>query len=418
MRIVGSSKSSVTSVTPTALSGVDPILAAVAVALIGFGIVMVFSASAVEATVNFGDAQYYLKRQVVYALAAVVLMFLVARIDYHRFRAFTYPIMALVTLLLLACVVGFGHSGGGATRWLRLGPVHIQPSEMAKLALVLWLAYSLAKKRENVKSFSVGMLPHLMMAGGLMLLCLKQPDFGGAVVLLFLTFTLLFVAGARLGYLLGVGIIGSIVAAWLVRFTTYRWERVLAWFNMAEHRHDLAYQPFQAVMSFGSGQMTGLGLGKGLQVLYLPEAHTDFVAAIIGEELGYLGLIFVCAAYSIIVVRGVKAALYAPDDFGSYVAFGVTVMFGVQALVNLAVAMSILPTKGLTLPFISYGGSSLLVNGVAMGVLLNVSRQRRDTGEVGQTEGEICPEASAFVVAKADFAPIGGKRSLTSIGAS
>lgn len=418
MRIVGSSKSSVTSVTPTALSGVDPILAAVAVALIGFGIVMVFSASAVEATVNFGDAQYYLKRQVVYALAAVALMFLVARIDYHRFRAFTYPILALVTLLLLACVVGFGHSGGGATRWLRLGPVHIQPSEMAKLALVLWLAYSLAKKRENVKSFSVGMLPHLMMAGGLMLLCLKQPDFGGAVVLLFLTFTLLFVAGARLGYLLGVGIIGSIVAAWLVRFTTYRWERVLAWFNMAEHRHDLAYQPFQAVMSFGSGQMTGLGLGKGLQVLYLPEAHTDFVAAIIGEELGYLGLIFVCAAYSIIVVRGVKAALYAPDDFGSYVAFGVTVMFGVQALVNLAVAMSILPTKGLTLPFISYGGSSLLVNGVAMGVLLNVSRQRRDTGEVGQTEGEICPEASAFVVAKADFAPIGGKRSLTSIGAS
>src|SRR5664280_328659 len=418
MRIVGSSKSSVTSVTPRAPSGVDPILAAVAVALIGFGIVMVFSASAVEATVNFGDAQYYLKRQVVYALAAVVLMFLVARIDYHRFRAFTYPILALVTLLLLACVVGFGHSGGGATRWLRLGPVHIQPSEMAKLALVLWLAYSLAKKRENVNSFSVGMLPHLMMAGGLMLLCLKQPDFGGAVVLLFLTFTLLFVAGARLGYLLGVGIIGSIVAAWLVRFTTYRWERVLAWFNMAEHRHDLAYQPFQAVMSFGSGQMTGLGLGKGLQVLYLPEAHTDFVAAIIGEELGYLGLIFVCAAYSIIVVRGVKAALYAPDDFGSYVAFGVTVMFGVQALVNLAVAMSILPTKGLTLPFISYGGSSLLVNGVAMGVLLNVSRQRRDTGEVGQTEGEICPEASAFVVAKADFAPIGGKRSLTSIGAS
>ena len=183
---------------------------------------MVFSASAVEATVSFGDAQYYLKRQVIYGIAAVVLMFVAARVDYHRLRPITYPILALVTLLLLACVAGFGHSGGGATRWLRLGPVHIQPSEMAKLALVLWLAYSLAKKRERVKSFSVGMLPHLLMAGGLMLLCLRQPDFGGAIVLLFLTFTLLFVAGARLGYLLGVGIVGSVLAAWLIRFTAYQ----------------------------------------------------------------------------------------------------------------------------------------------------------------------------------------------------
>jgi cell division protein FtsW len=390
--------------TPRAVcAGVDPILAAVAIALIGFGIVMVFSASAVEATVTFGDAQYYLKRQVAFGAAAVVLMFITAQIDYHRLRAFTYPILIIVTGLLLACVVGFGHSGGGATRWLRFGPVHVQPSEMAKLALVLWLAYSLAKKRERVKSFSVGMLPHLMMAGWLMLLCLKQPDFGGAVVLLFLTFTLLFVAGARLGYLLGVAIIGSVLAAWLVRFTAYRWERVVAWIRMAEHRHDLAYQPYQAVMSFGSGQFTGLGLGKGLQVLYLPEAHTDFVAAIIGEELGYIGLIVVCGAYLLIVVRGVRAALLAHDDFGTYVGYGISVMFGVQALVNLAVAMSILPTKGLTLPFISYGGSSLLVNGVAMGVLLNVSRARSFVTQDNQPQSASHAEASAFLISKADF---------------
>lgn len=385
------------------IGGIDPILAALAIALVGFGVIMVFSASAVEATVSFGDAQYYLKRQVVYGLAAVILMFVVARVDYHRLRVITYPILALVTLLLLACVAGFGHSGGGATRWLRLGPVHVQPSEMAKLALVLWLAYSLAKKRERVKSFSVGMLPHLLMAGGLMLLCLKQPDFGGAVVLLFLTFTLLFVAGARLGYLLGVGIVGSVLAAWLVRFTAYRWERVLAWFNMAEHRHDLAYQPFQSVMSFGSGQLTGLGLGKGLQVLYLPESHTDFVAAIIGEELGYIGIVALCMVYLAIVVRGVRAALSARDDFGSYIAYGISVMFGVQALVNLAVAMSMLPTKGLTLPFVSYGGSSLLVNGTAMGVLLNVTRQRRVSVDPGSVQGIAAPEASAFLVSKADF---------------
>ena len=167
-------------------------------------------------------------------------------------------------------VVGFGHTGGGAARWLRLGPIHVQPSEVAKLALVLWLAYSLAKKRERMKSFSIGILPHFFMAGLLMLLCLKQPDFGGAVVLLFLTFTLLFVAGARLGYLLGAALVGVLFAAWAVRFTSYRWERILAWINMDEHRQDLAYQPFQSVMSFGSGEVTGLGLGKGLQVLYLP----------------------------------------------------------------------------------------------------------------------------------------------------
>ncbi len=390
------------------VGGIDPILAAVAIALVGFGVIMVFSASAVEATGSFGDAQYYLKRQAVYGIAAVALMFAVARVDYHRLRAVTYPILGLVTLLLLACVAGFGHSGGGATRWLRLGPVHIQPSEMAKLALVLWLAYSLAKKRERVKSFSVGMLPHLLMAGGLMLLCLKQPDFGGAVVLLFLTFTLLFVAGARLGYLLGVGIVGAVLAAWLVRFTAYRWERVLAWFNMAEHRHDLAYQPFQSVMSFGSGQLTGLGLGKGLQVLYLPESHTDFVAAIVGEELGYLGIVALCFAYLAIVVRGVRCALSARDDFGSYVAYGISVMFGVQALVNLAVAMSMLPTKGLTLPFVSYGGSSLLVNGTAMGVLLNISRTRRAFGDSSAAQGSMAAEASAFLVDKADFSNSGG----------
>ncbi len=292
--------------------------------------------------------------------------------------------------------------------------MNIQPSEAAKLALVLWLAYSLEKKQEKVKTFSIGMLPHLITAGGLMLLCLKQPDFGGAVVLLFLTFTLLFVAGARLGYLLGVAILGAAAAAWLVRFTSYRWERMLAWFNMAEHRQDLAYQPFQSVMSFGSGQVAGLGLGKGLQVLYLPEAHTDFVSAIIGEELGFIGILALCAVYLVIVARGVKVALEAEDDYGSYVAFGISVLFGAQALVNMAVAMAMLPTKGLTLPFVSYGGSSLLVNAAAMGVLLNISRPRVGAAQNSRTE-ERGPkaEASAVLVSEAAFASKAKKKSAT-----
>jgi cell division protein FtsW len=303
---------------------------------------------------------------------------------------------------MILSVVGFGHSGGGAARWLKLGPIHVQPSEMAKVALVLWLAYSLAKKQDRVKTFKVGMLPHLIMAGLLMLLCLKQPDFGGAAVLLFLTFTMLFVAGAQIGYLLLVALIGLALAGWLVRFTAYRWERMLAWLQMAEHRQDLAYQPFQSVMSFGSGETLGVGLGHGLQVLYLPEAHTDFIAAIIGEELGFVGIVGLCAVYVFIVTRRVHIALTAEDEYGSYIAFGLSTFFEVQALINLAVAMAMLPTKGLTLPFVSYGGSSLLVNCAAMGILLNISRPRLSASNVRIVSPEQT-EASVVIATSASF---------------
>jgi cell division protein FtsW len=373
---------------------VDPVLAAVVVALVGFGVVMVYSASAVQATVQYHDPQFFLKRQAAYALAALAALWVSSRIDYHRLYKLTYPLLALVGLLLLLCVIGFGHSGGGAARWLSIGPVHVQPAEMAKVALVIWLAYSLAKKADKIKTFSVGFLPHLLVAGVFMLLCLKQPDFGSAVVLLLLTFTMLFIAGAKVGYILGASILGAAFGAAAIRFKEYRYERYLAWLHMDEHRQDLAYQPFQSVMSFGSGGPTGLGIGRGLQTLYLPEAHTDFVAAIIGEELGFLGVAALCGAYLLLVARGVRAALRAPDDFGSFLAFGLSTMFGVQALVNLAVALAVLPTKGLTLPFVSFGGSSLLMNAIAAGVLLNISRQ---SGEPAVDATPPAPEVDVSV---------------------
>lgn len=361
---------------PVRSGPMDPVLTALAIGLLGFGVVMVFSASSIEATVAWRDPFHFLKRQAVFAFAGLVVMLGAAHFDYQRLRPFTYPALATVTGLLLLSVVGFGHTGGGAARWLRLGPIHVQPSEAAKLALILWLGYSLAKKQGQVKSFSIGFLPHVAMAAALMLLCLKQPDFGGAVVLLLLTFTLLFVAGARVSYLLGLSAVGVLAAAWLVRFRAYRWERMLAWLHMEDHRQDLAYQPFQSVMGFGSGELTGMGLGDGLQILYLPKAHTDFIAAIIGEEFGFIGFGCLCLTYLAIIVRGVRAALAADDEYGSYVAFGISALFGIQALINLSVAMAILPTKGLTLPFVSYGGSSLLVSCAAMGILLNISRPR------------------------------------------
>jgi cell division protein FtsW len=369
------------------------VLAAVVVALIGFGVVMVYSASAVQATVQHHDPQFFLKRQAAYAVAALLTLFGVSRVDYHRLYRLTYPLLISSGLLLVACLVGFGRTGGGATRWLALGPVHVQPAEIAKLALVVWLAYSLAKKAEQVKSFTVGFLPHLIVAGLFMLLCLKQPDFGSAVVLLFLTFTLLFVAGAKVGYLLGATFLGSLLGAAAIRFSGYRYERYLAWLNMDQHRQDVAYQAFQSVISFGSGGTFGVGLGHGLQTLYLPEAHNDFVAAIIGEELGFLGIALLCCVYLALVTRGVRAALRAPDDYGTYLAFGIAVMFGVQALWNLAVALAIVPTKGLTLPFVSFGGSSLIVCAAGAGILLNVSRQ----AEPGTSEETPPPPAVASI---------------------
>ncbi len=385
---------------------VDPVLAAIAIALLGFGVVMVYSASVIEATVVYQDPQYFLKRQAVYAVIGLIAMFVVSRIDYRKLRPFTYVVLGAVIFLLGLSVTGLGHSGGGAARWLRLGPVNIQPSEAAKLALVLWLAYSLDKKQEQIKTFGVGILPHLIIAGGLMVLCLKQPDFGGAVMLLALTFTMLFVAGARLYWLVGAAMVGSAFGGWLIWSASYRYERILAWWNMDQHRQDLAYQPFQSVMSFGSGEASGLGLGHGFQVLYLPEAHNDFVSAIVGEELGFIGILALCATYLLLVARGVRAALAVGEDYGAYLAFGISVLFGLQALLNLGVAMAILPTKGLTLPFISYGGSSLLVSAVAMGVVLNISRGPPVTANVRTEAGTgPQPEASAMLASEANFAP-------------
>ncbi|WP_437309078.1 putative lipid II flippase FtsW [Sorangium sp. So ce388] len=386
---------------------VDALLAAIVTALIGFGVVMVYSASAVEATVRYKDAQFFLKRQAVYAVLSIATMWVTSRMDYRRLKVLTYPVLITVTGMLLACVAGLGHRAGNAYRWIALGPVHVQPAEVAKLGIVLWLAYSLSKKADRIKSFSVGFLPHLIVVGMLMLLCLKQPDFGSAVVLLFLTFTLLFVAGARVPYIAAFSMLLALAGAALVRFSGYRYARYLAWIDMDNNRADLAYQPFQSVMSFGSGGVFGLGLGRGLQVLYLPEAHTDFVSAIVGEELGFVGILGLCAAYLAIVSRGVKIALEAADDYGSFMAFGIATLFGVQAMTNLAVAMAILPTKGLTLPFLSYGGSSLLVNAAAAGILLSISRSRtvvapEQRGEAGASSMPHAPSASAVVAASAE----------------
>jgi cell division protein FtsW len=359
-----------------ALKGpVDHALLAITILLVAFGIVMVYSASAVYAGHMHHDAQYYLVRQSLYALVGFTALTAAAKLDYRQLRKFTYPLLALTVFLLAAVLVGLGHSAGGAARWLRFGPIRVQPAEIAKVTLVLWLAHSLAKKNEKIRTFAIGFLPHLLMAGVLMMLCLRQPDMGSAVVLLLLTFILLFVAGARSGYILGA-LLGAMPVAWyLVMGTDYRRRRWEAFVDPWRHRHGSSYQLVESMLSFGNGGVSGVGLGDSRQkLLFLPEAHTDFISAIVGEELGFLGMCGLIAAYCFLIWRGVRIALNAADDHGTYLAFGLTSLFSLQALINLGVAMGVLPTKGLTLPFISFGGSSLVVDLAAVGILLAVSR--------------------------------------------
>lgn len=360
---------------PMETSPPDVTLAATLVGLIAFGVVMVYSASAVYASNMFDDGFHFLVRQTAFAVVALLVMISFTRIDLSLLRRSTYPVLLVAVLLMIAVALGLGRSAGGATRWLAIGPVNVQPAELAKLAMIMWLAHSLAKKSNRVRTFSIGFLPHVLVAGLLMLLCLAQPDFGSAVMIALLTFVVLFAAGAKAGYLLGCILIAVPVGYAAIASSPYRMRRIKAFLEPFEHRQGAGYQITESLMSFGSGGWTGVGLGDSRQkLLFLPEAHTDFISAIIGEELGFIGVVLLCAAFAWIVFRGLRAAWRAQDEYAGYLAAGMTLFIGLQAFTNLAVAMGLLPTKGLALPFVSYGGSSLLVNAAAAGIILNTSR--------------------------------------------
>jgi cell division protein FtsW len=377
----------------------DPVLCAVIWALVCFGVVMVYSASAVFASQgDHGDGLRYLKRQGLVALGSLPLMHFIARVDYHRLRTAKYGLLLATVGMLCFVAFGFGHSAGGSARWINLGPIHVQPVEVAKVVWVCMLADSLSRKTAaRIRSFSVGFLPHLLGAGMLAVLCLLQPDFGSAVMIVLITFAMLFAAGARLGYLLGASLAAVPIVIHLVKGSEYRMRRWEAFMKPFEHRQDAGYQLWESMMGFGAGGMKGVGLGYSRQkLLFLPEAHSDFISAIIGEELGFIGFFALALVFAVLVARGLRAALRSVDEFGTYLATGLTMLVGVQALTNLAVAVGVLPTKGLVLPFISYGGSSLVMNCVAMGIVLNVSRPRISVADAANGGALAKSEADAL----------------------
>ncbi len=372
-----------------AAAPLDGLLLGTVLALTAVGCVMVYSASAITAEARVHDQFWFLKRQLASAAVGVALLAAAVRLGPRRLEALAYPALAAAFLALGAVLVpGIGRTAGGARRWLDLGIVSFQPAEAAKVALVLYLARSLARKREKVRLFSIGFLPHLLVGGALMALCLAERDLGTAVVLALVLFTLLFAAGARVSYLLGAVLVALPVAWKLVAGTPYRWQRILAFLDPWRHREGIGFQIVESLIGIGNGGWLGQGLGEGKgKLFYLPAAHTDFIAAVIAEEAGLAGVALLLLLYAVLVWRGLRATWNAADGFGCYLALGVTTLVGAQALVNLAVVFGMLPTKGLTLPFVSYGGSSLLTLLAASGMLLAVGAGRggflrRGTGAV------------------------------------
>lgn len=353
----------------------DPLLLFSVLALVGFGMVMIYSASAITALDRHGDALYYLKRQSIACALGVVAMAVCLKLGYRRFARLAYPLLVLSIILMIAVLIpGVGISAGGAKRWLRVPGISVQPAEILKVSWVVYLAYSLAKKRERVRSFSVGFVPHLLLGMGLVVLCMLEPDFGSAVAILVLMFVMLFAAGAKLSYLLGSALLAIPFAYSAIASSPYRMRRIAAFLDPWANRRGSGYQVAESIISIGSGGLMGLGLGDGRQKLYfLPEAHTDFIFAIVGEELGLLGIAALITLYALFIWRAIRASLRATESFGAYLGLGLTAIVAYQASVNMAMAMGLVPTKGLTLPFMSYGGSSLIMSMAAAGLLLSLS---------------------------------------------
>jgi cell division protein FtsW len=356
-------------------------LLAVIVVLNLFGLVMVLSASSVAAIDQYGTSWYFLSKQALWALLGAAVLVVTARVDYHWWRRLA-PVLVVVSFVGLALVLvpGVGRTVNGSTRWLGYGPVSMQPSEFTKLALLVFAADLLARRSRSMLNTRATLRPVLLLlavSGGLVML---QPNLGTTIVMASIVLAVLFIAGTPLPALAGWTLLGGTVAAILAFGEGYRRARVLAFLDPWADPLDKGYQTIQAMVSLASGGFTGTGLGASRAKWgYLPFAHTDFIFAIIGEELGLIGTIAVVGAFVALGFLGVRAALEAPDRFGMLIAAGVTAWFVVQSVVNIGAVVGLLPVTGVPLPFVSFGGSSLLFGAAAGGLLLNVSRAGRRT---------------------------------------
>jgi len=344
------------------------------------GAVMVFSASAVTAREQYGNGYYFLVRQLLWLVIGLVGMFAMVNVDYRRLREPRFVFAFLFVVLFMLAGVFFLDRSHETHRWIRLGPASLQPSEFAKLAVIFFLAWFLEERRRP-RNFGVNNIQHtlvpalgvvLLMAG----LVVLEPDLGTSVEIFVIALSMLFVAGLSEKYIFGAGAAAMPAVYLAVVHVSYRYERVMAFLHPDADPQGHGFQLMQSLIAVGSGGFTGVGLMESKQKLfYLPEAHTDFIYAVLCEELGFVGGVLVLALFATYGWRGLRAAFRAPDDFGRFLALGITVMVISQALINLGVVLGMMPTKGIPLPFVSYGGSSLVVMLLATGVLLNIAQQ-------------------------------------------
>ncbi|MDP8257417.1 MAG: putative lipid II flippase FtsW [Candidatus Alcyoniella australis] len=366
--------------------GTDPVILLCALALLVVGVVMVYSATFVSAELRFGSEFHFLKRHLVWAVLSLGALLVGRHLDYHLLtnNKTAYGLLALAAVLLaLLFVPGMSVVVNGSRRWLKLFGFTIQPLEIAKVALLVFLAYSITVKRGRIRRLSNGLAPHLLIPGVLMLLVYKQPDFGGTVLLLALVLGMLFVGGARYAHLGALTVVGSLGAMAAIKAAPYRLARLTSFLDPWSDPQGTAYQLCNSLVAFGKGGWIGVGLGQGAQKgFFVPELHTDFILSNVAEEIGLLGVGALLAIYCVMVLRMIRVSLRAGDDYGRLLAFSVALLFALQVLMNAGVVMGMLPTKGLTLPLVSYGGSSLMCSMFLVGVVLNVASHHREYDEL------------------------------------
>ncbi|AKA70240.1 stage V sporulation protein E [Clostridium scatologenes] len=357
---------------------IDFVLFSTIMLLVAIGVVMVYSASSYSAYFNphIKDSTYYLKKQAGAALVGILFMFMTIKLDYHKIKKYTKIIM-IITVVLLAAVFAF-KPVNGAQRWIQIGGLpSLQPSELAKYIVVFYMAKSIESKGEKIKTLKYGIIPYLIISGFYAGMVFKEKNLSIAAVIMIVTLIVLYVAGAKISHMLGLlGLVGLAGAAGIA-FEPYRLARFSSFLNPWADPKNTGYQLIQSLLALGSGGIWGMGLGMSRQkCYYIPEPHNDFIFSIIGEELGLIGCTIIIILFIVLIWRGVVTAVKAKDTYGTLLATGITSVIAIQAIINIAVVTGSMPVTGVPLPFISYGGSALAINLVAMGILLNISRQK------------------------------------------
>lgn len=362
---------------------VDLTLLTCVVLLVFIGIMMVFSSSYYYALEHENNKFHYLTRDVFWAGVGFIAMMITMNVPYTFYKKISRPMMVIaVILLILLFVKPFGKTVNGATRWLDIGPTTLMPSEVAKFAVIIFVADLLERKRNVIHRFKEGLLPFLGLIVLLAGLIIKQPNLSTAITISLLIVTMVFVAGARLTHLFGLGLLGAAAVVAAIILEPYRMKRFMTFLDPFKDPQGDGYQVVQSLYALGTGGLTGVGLGKStLNKLYIPEPQNDFIFATIGEELGWIGSICIMLIFLTLIYRGVKIALNARDYFGCLLATGITALVSIQVMINIAVATSSMPVTGLPLPFISYGGNFLVLLLALMGILLNISKTTIDRGE-------------------------------------